>query len=108
MLKLTSLALGLLTAISLIPSAQASSLPNYAHNNVINANIHSPLIASYSDHEYRQEDEHHHRQEVERRRQLELAREHEAHARWEAAHRHNKGEYNRDHNGNYDRRDDRH
>jgi septal ring factor EnvC (AmiA/AmiB activator) len=82
MLKFTSLAIGLLTLISIVPSAQAfpildRSNPNSAQ---INVNI-NPQVRSE---DRRERDGYRYRREIEHR-ERKLARERAARARWEAA-----------------------
>jgi hypothetical protein len=86
MLKLTSLALGLLTLISIVPSAQAFPIVIGDTRNsqpevkvIINPQVRT---------ESRRDDKYNYRLDAERRRQIEIAREREARARWEAKHRH--------------------
>jgi hypothetical protein len=121
MLKLTSLAIGLLTAISLAPAAQAMNASgNTSAIHQASDNLHAQIIIKVNPqiggHEYG--GERNHRWEEARRREAEYAREREAreaHARWESeqrrhreyAHRHNRHErheYDRyDHRGGYRR-----
>lgn len=92
MFKLKTFALGLLTLISLAPSAQATPLFDRGRDNyptpvqrpVINRNaqpeikvIVNPQSRLESRYENRRGDEYRYRQEVERRRQFEIARERE-------------------------------
>ncbi len=87
MLKLTSLAVGLLTVISLAPSAQAfpvqSNTPDLHRRD---ENLHSQVIVNVRP-EIRREEEHRHRGESDHHRQLELAREREVQARLAAERR---------------------
>jgi hypothetical protein len=87
MLKLTSLALGLLTAISIVPAAQA--LPFSDRNPVIVGQTvrdnRTPVVMNVTASTYRGSEDRR-GGEVDRRRQSELVREREAQARWDAAH----------------------
>ncbi len=78
MLKLTSLAIGVLTAISIAPSAQA--VP-------IKVIIGVPPAPAVHHQDRWQGGNYYHPRQVEYRRERELAREREARARWEAKHR---------------------
>lgn len=118
MFKPTTFVLGLLTLISLAPSAQAAPLFDRGHDNyptpiqrpVGDRNsqpeikvIVNPQSRPESRYENRRGDEYRYRQEAERRRQIEIvrereireriAREREARARWEARHRRHGGYY---------------
>jgi hypothetical protein len=73
MLKFTSLAIGLLTAISIVPSAQALPISG------------TPVVVSVTQPTYRGS-EYRHGWQTDRQRQLELIRKREARARWEARH----------------------
>jgi hypothetical protein len=87
MLKLSSLALGLLTIISLAPSAQAFPVQgNTPDLHRRDENLRSQVILNVRP-EIRREEEHRYRGESERHRQLELVREREVQARL-AAERH--------------------
>jgi hypothetical protein len=104
MLKFTSLAVGLLTAISIVPAAQARPIYDRDTTPVI---IQQPVRTSpqvivvtpqTQNAIYRQG------WTADRYRQMELVREREARARWEAAHsRH--GRYSRYHRSSNDRND---
>jgi hypothetical protein len=99
MLKLTSLAISLLTAISLAPAAQAMNASgNTPATHQASENLHAQIIIKVNPqigggHDYdrdRYEHERYERERAERhhRRREELARrEHEARARWEAEQR---------------------
>ncbi len=104
MLKFTSLAVGLLTAIAIVPAAQAR--PIYEGTPVIiqqPRDNHPPVVVSVTNPTYR-DSEYHQGWTADRHRQMELAREREARARWEAAHsRH--GRYDRHHRSYNDRYD---
>jgi hypothetical protein len=94
MLKFTSLAIGLLTAISIVPAAQAR--PVYDSTPVI---IQQPVRATSPQvivvTPQTRNSNYHQGWTADRHRQMELAREREARARWEAAHpRHRYGRYN--------------
>ncbi len=91
MLKLTSLALGLLTAISIVPSAQAT--PIYERNQVTDRAARPQVVVTINPQIRREpavrqgwKPGQQRQWEANRRRELELAREREARARWEAAH----------------------
>jgi hypothetical protein len=110
MLKLTSLAIGLLTAISIVPAAQAFPVGNdpYQHHR----DNQSPVVVSVNAPIHRGT-EYRPGWEADRRRQLELVREREARARWEAAHsrhhqygrdRYRSNDYHRDNRDSYDNR----
>jgi hypothetical protein len=101
MLKLTSLALGLLTLISIAPSAQAFPIVIGDTRNsqpevkvIINPQV---KTESRRDNDYRTEsrrdDKYNYRFNAERRRQIEIAREREARERWEARQRRHNGYY---------------
>jgi hypothetical protein len=86
MLKFTSLAIGLLTAISIVPSAQA--LPISGTPVVVTQTYRgdrTPVVVSVTQPTYRSS-EYHHGWKADRQRQLELIRQREARARWEARH----------------------
>jgi hypothetical protein len=121
MFKPTTFALGLLTLISLAPSAQAAPLFDRGHDNyptpvqrpvgdrnsqpeikvIVNPQSRTevrPEIRREDRYENRRGDEYRYRQEADRRRQMEIAREREirereARARWEYAHRRHHGGY---------------
>jgi hypothetical protein len=102
MLKFTSLAIGLLTAISIVPAAQAR--PVYDSTPVIiqqPTRSTSPQVIVVTPQTSR-DSEYHQGWTADRRRQWEVAREREARARWELAHsrRHH---YGRNHNSYNDR-----
>ncbi len=96
MLKVTSVALGLLTLLSLAPAAQAVPLIIGGDRNSqpqikVIVNPQSNTTERRDDDRYRQYPEHRHgrdryREEQERYRQIQ-ARKREARERWEAAHR---------------------
>ena len=117
MLKLTSLAIGLLTAISIVPAAQAFPVGNDSDRH--HRDNQSQVVVSVNAPIHR-EAEYRPGWEADRRRQLELVREREARARWESAHtrhhqygrdsyndRYRHSEYRRD-NNSYDNRDRHH
>jgi hypothetical protein len=98
MLKFTSLAIGLLTAISIVPAAQAR--PVYDSTPVIiqqTTRHNTPQVVVVTTPQTYQHLDRRPGWEA-RRRQLELIREREARARWEAAHlgHRNYGRYNND------------
>jgi predicted metalloprotease len=107
-LKLTSLALGLLTVTSLAPSAQAIPIDvgifavqhpdGDLHSQVI-LNV-NPQVRRESGYNHRWEGGQRQRQEAERRRQFELAREREEQARL-AAKRLRRQQYAKYHNNSY-------
>ncbi len=93
MLKLTSLALGLLTVIAIAPASQAATNPNPLSLHTPAGDLHSQVILKIGGHpDYREG------VEAYRRREIELEREREAHRRREielerereAARRHHK------------------
>ena len=104
MLKFTSLAVGLLTAISIVPAAQAR--PIYENTPVIiqqTRNNHAPVVVSVTS-PTRRDSEYHQGWTADRHRQMELAREREARARWEAAHsrhRHHSRHHHNDRNSEH-------
>jgi hypothetical protein len=102
MLKFTSLAVGLLTAISIVPAAQAR--PIYDNTPVIiqqSRDIRTPVVVKVIP-QTRQDSGYRQGWKADRYRQIELVREREARARWEAAHsRH--GRYDRHHRSYNDR-----
>jgi hypothetical protein len=88
MLKLSSLALGLLTAISIVPSAQAMPISDRTPVVIVGQtarDYRTPVVVNVTPQTYRGSES---RQgwTVDRHRQLELEREREAQARWAAAH----------------------
>jgi hypothetical protein len=83
MLKLTSLAIGVLTLISIAPAAQADLIHGPSLQPQITVTIGTPPRPEIRPQERRESV--YHRQEA---RQREIARERESHARWEAKHRH--------------------
>lgn len=99
MLKFTSLAVGLLTAMAIVPAAQAR--PIYDSTPVIiqqPSRSTSPQVIVVTPQTSR-DSGYHQGWTADRHRQMELAREREARARWEAAHsRH--GRYDRHHRDN--------
>jgi hypothetical protein len=120
MLKLTTLAIGLLTVISMAPSAQAYPVQGSTSDIHRQGDLHPQIILNVNpEHrnvnpEYRREQEYHQRREADRRRQIELEREREFQARLAAErrrreyaqHRHNShSDYreNRDYRGEYRR-----
>jgi hypothetical protein len=93
MLKLTSLAIGLLTAIAIAPTSQAmTATGNLLTLQQPSADLHAQIIVKIGG-----QPEYLHRWESERRRQLDLQREREARARWEAEHRRHEYDYQRYH-----------
>jgi hypothetical protein len=103
MLKFTSLAIGLLTAISIVPAAQAR--PVYDSTPVIiqqPSRSASPQVIVVTP--QNRNSEYHQGWTADRHRQMELAREREARARWEAAHPRNRhyNRYNHSSNARYD------
>ncbi len=89
MLKLTALAIGLLTAISIVPAAQAANISGGSAPTIHQAsdNLHAQIIIKVGGNN---DDDHDRYREGYYRRQAELAREREAHearARWESAQR---------------------
>ncbi|AFY96259.1 hypothetical protein [Chamaesiphon minutus] len=116
MLKFTSLALGLLTAISIVPSAQA--LPISGTPVIVTQTYRgdrTPVVVNVTHPTYRGS-KYYRGWETDRRRQIELIRQREARARWEARHsryRHDRNrysteryiDYRRDNNSYGDRRD---
>jgi hypothetical protein len=101
MLKFTSLAIGLLTAISIVPAAQAR--PIYDSTPVIiqqPSRSTSPQVIVVTPQTSR-DSEYHQGWTADRHRQMELAREREARARWEAAHSRRR-HYNHSSNARYD------
>jgi hypothetical protein len=108
MLKLTSLALGLLTVISLAPSAQAIPIdvsilaiqrPQGDLQSQVILNV-NPQVRQESAHRYGGDGGKYYRQESERHRQLELAREREEQARLAAKRLRRQQQYARYH-GNF-------
>jgi hypothetical protein len=94
MLKLTSLALGLLTLISIVPSAQAFPVVIGDTRNsqpevkvIINPQVKTENRRDDYRTESRRDNNYNYRLDAERRRQIEIAREREARERWEAKHR---------------------
>ncbi|PSB58962.1 hypothetical protein [Chamaesiphon polymorphus] len=84
MLKFTSLAIGLLTAISIVPSAQA--LPIYGTPVIVTQTYRgdrTPIVVKVTQPTYR-DSKYDRNWETDRRRQWELARKRAAKARWEA------------------------
>ena len=110
MLKLTSLAIGLLTAISIVPSAQAIPVIGHGSTNYHNNNLYPQVIVTVNPQYQARPAQYKYwspaqrqRWEANRRRELELVREREARARWEAAHfRHQ--QYSKHHHGRNDYR----
>ncbi len=104
MLKFTSLAVGILTAISIVPAAQAR--PIYDNPPVIiqqPARSTTPQVIVVTP-QTRQNVDYRQGWTADRYRQMELVREREARARWESAHfRH--GRYDRHHRSYNDRYD---
>ncbi len=106
MLKLTCLAIGLLTAISIVPAAQAFPVGNapYQHTR----DNQPPVVVSVTAPIHR--DTEYHQGWEANRRQLELIRAREAQARWESAHYHrhqdgrNRYRHAEYHHDNYDNR----
>lgn len=84
MLKFTSLAVSLLSAISIVPSAQALPLGNAPYQQT--RDNRPQVVVSVVNEPIRRDLGRYRGWEADRRRQLELAREREARARWEAAH----------------------
>jgi hypothetical protein len=102
MLKLTALAIGLLTAISIAPTAQAANVGGSAPSIQPSENLHAQIIIKVGGNN---DDGHDRYRDGYHRRQAELAREREAYearARWESEQRRRQREYAR-----Y-RRSDRH
>jgi hypothetical protein len=93
MLKFTSLAIGLLTAISIVPSAQAFPIADRTPVIVTQSyrGDRTPVVVKVVSPTY-QGSEDRRGWESNRRRQWEIAREREARARWEA--RHSRYKYN--------------
>jgi hypothetical protein len=100
MLKLTSLGIGLLTVISMVPAAQALPIQNSNSDlHRLEGDLHSQIILNVNP-QIRREQEYHYRWEAARRRQLELEREREAQERL-AAERRRHRQYAKHHsNGN--------
>jgi hypothetical protein len=90
MLKLTSLAIGLLTAISLAPAAQAMNASgNTPATHQASENLHAQIIIKVNPqigggHEH---DRYEHERAERYRREAHARREHEARERWEAEQR---------------------
>jgi hypothetical protein len=105
MLKLTSLALGLLTIIAIAPASQAATTSNPLSIHKPAGDLHSQVIIKLGG----QQQYDYHRGEAERRRELERERERELEREREAAQRRhqsyghrqshgdNRGDYHRDH-----------
>ncbi len=108
MLKITSFALGLLTLISLAPSAQA--FPISGGNDRNSQPEIKVIVNPQGKTESRRDNDYSYRVDSDRRRQLELAREREARSRWEAAHRHHHGyySYRSNHGDNYEYKNNGH
>ena len=100
MLKFTSLAIGLLSAISIVPSASAVPIGNAPYQQT--RDNHPQVVVSVNA-PIRRDADRHQGWEADRRRQLELSREREARARWEAAHspRHQYGRHHDSYNDRY-------
>ncbi len=97
MLKLTSLALGLLTIIAIAPASQAATNINPLSIQKPTGDLHSQVIIKLGG-----QPEYHHRGEAERRRELEREREAAARRRHQLYghqqyHGDDRGEYRRDH-----------
>jgi hypothetical protein len=83
MLKFTALAVGLLSAMSIVPSAQALPLGNAPYQQTRDRDNRPQVVVSVN--EPTRRDARYQSWEADRRRQLELVREREARSRWEAA-----------------------
>ncbi len=101
MSKLTSLAVGLLTAISIVPAAQAmAASSNTSVTSRPAADLHAQVIVKIGTPVYREPE--YHRDWEARRRHIEWEREREARARWEAERRHHRYEReHREYHGDY-------
>ena len=107
MLKLTSLAVGLLSAMALLPASPAmAATSNPASSLTPAGDLHAQVILKIGPQYRRGDDRGYSRWEIERQRRLEWQREREARGRWRSGYndrgRYDRG-YRRDDERGYDR-----
>jgi hypothetical protein len=104
MSKLTSLAVGLLSALAIVPASSAmAATSNPTHNLTPAGDLHAQVIFKIGP-QYRERgyDRGYSRWEIERQRRLEWEREREARARWRSGY-YDRGRYDRGYRRDYDR-----